>query len=350
MLNCKMCLKISIKEWATKCVFLLTVLFLCIKINAHSFMEINPSKKILIIDDFHPIFNDILLKNEFEITYLPNINMTEFEKIAPNYPVIACRSKVNFSEKVFQYLPNLKCIARGGAGMDNIDEKYAKEKNILLLNAPEGNRNAVAEHTLGLILNLSKKISNSFFQIKNNIWDREYNRGFEIDGKTIGIIGFGNSGSALAKKLQGFDVQILAYDKYKKIENNYIKQVQLDELKSHCDIISLHIPLTNETEFMVNENWLYHCKNNLLLINTSRGKIVKLYDVLNNIENNKLLGFGTDVLENENLENLNNEEKIIFEKLKAKENVLMTPHVAGWTIESYEKIAEILAEKIVKNI
>lgn len=336
------------KEWAKCHFYSINVLFICSSLTAHSLMANSNLKKILIIDDFHPVFIETLASNQFEITYLPDIAQNEVIKIAIEYPIIACRSKINFNKDILNGLPDLKCIARGGAGMDNIDEDVAISKQIKLLNAPEGNRNAVAEHTLGLLLNLSNNISSSNNEVKNFCWNREENRGFEIDGKTIGVIGFGNTGTAFVKKLSGFDCEVLVNDIEFDVEskNNY-RNSSLSEIQEKADIVSLHIPLNKSNKYFVNEDFINKFNKNFVLINTSRGKVVKTEAVIKALDSKKLIGFGSDVLENENFTQIDNFEKDLFNNLFTRKNVVVTPHVAGWTKESYFKIGKILAEKIV---
>ena len=304
--------------------------------------------KTIIIDDFHPILLETLEANGLNFHYLPDISENEAIQALPHYDVAVVRSKVQFTAQLIDQLPQLKCIARGGAGMDNIDEAYAKSKNIVLLNAPEGNRDAVAEHAIGLILALSNQIVKGNDEVKHMQWQREANRGFEIGNKTIGIIGFGNTGQALAKKLQGFGSAIISYDKYAPSQLSTASAVSLAELQSKADIISLHVPLTSETKWMVDANFLSRCKAGFTLINTSRGKVVKQSDVLTALQNGHLSGFASDVLENENFETYTPNEKSAFEILASLSQVVLTPHVAGWTHESYFKIGEVIAHKLLE--
>ena len=337
------------KEWAKCHFYSINVLFICSSLTAHSLMANYNLKKILVIDDFHPVFCETLKSNQFEINYLPEILAIDVINIAKEYPIIACRSKINFKKEVLEQLPNLRCIARGGAGMDNIDEEYANFINIKLLNAPEGNRNAVAEHALGILLNLSKNISSSFEEVKNYRWNREQNRGFEIDGKTIGVIGYGNTGKAFVKKLMGFDCEILVHDNQFDIEANHnYRNSSLSEIQEKADIISLHIPLNKNNKHYVNESFITKFAKNFVLINTSRGKVVKTEAILQGLDSKKLIGFGSDVLENEKLDQLDKNQKDLFNNLFTRKNVVITPHVAGWTKESYYKIGEILASKLVE--
>lgn len=301
----------------------------------------------IIIDDFHQVLLDRLSAANIPFDYQPEISENEALSVLNRYETVICRSKINFTSSILKTLPNLKCIARGGAGMDNIDEAQAQAQGITLINAPEGNRDAVAEHVIGLILSLSNNIANGNLEVKNKIWKREANRGFEIGGKTIGIIGFGNTGRALATKLSGFGCRIVAHDKYRPSDIAYVEAVSLNKLQTLSDIISLQVPLTKETNHLVNQEFIAECKPGFMLINTSRGAVVENKAVLKALESGKLASFGADVLENEKFEKYSAEEMAIFEALASKKQVLLTPHVAGWTKESYLKISEVIANKIV---
>jgi len=236
--------------------------------------------------------------------------------------------------------------------LDIIDLEYAKQKNIKVVNTPEGNRNAVAEHALGLLLSLFNNICISNLEVKKMQWNREKNRGFELDGKTIGIIGFGNTGSQFAKKLSGFDIKILAFDKYKQrfAENiRYVREVGLDSIFKECDIISFHVPLTKETERLFNKNFIEKVKKNFYLINTSRGKVVNTEDLIEGLESGKVKGAVLDVLENEKLNSYSPAEMKMYKKLFSMANVIVTPHIAGWTKESKIKIAQLSLKNILDN-
>ena len=311
-------------------------------------MTSHANLKTIIIDDFHPVLLETLKANGVAYHYLPDISENEAIQALQHYDVAVVRSKVQFTAQLIDQLPQLKCIARGGAGMDNIDEAYARSKNIELLNAPEGNRDAVAEHAIGLMLALSNQIVKGNDEVKHMQWHREANRGFEIGNKTIGIIGFGNTGQALAKKLQGFGSGIISYDKYAPSQVSNVSAVSLAELQSKADIISLHVPLTSETKWMVDANFLSQCKAGFTLINTSRGKVVKQSDVLVTLQNGQMQGFASDVLENENFETYTPNEKSAFEILASLSQVVLTPHVAGWTHESYFKIGVVIAHKLLE--
>ena len=335
-------------EGRVKCFFLsIKVLLFCFLLNARPAMNSNPAS-VLVIDDFHPSFVKQLEASGLQVNYKPDFSPKSDLSLLNSAAIIAVRSKLNFTSKILSDLPNLKCIARGGAGMDNIDEEYARKNNIVLLNAPEGNRDAVAEHTIGLLLNISNKINQSFDEVKSGQWNREANRGWEIGGKTIGIVGFGNTGAALAKKLSGFDANVVAYDKYKSIDSPYAEEIDLEEMLKTADVISFHVPLTAETQGMVNTELIGQMKAGVVLINTSRGGICKLSDVQLGIISGKIKSFGTDVLENENLGSWTEKERQVVNDLISSNQVLITPHVAGWTFESYHKIADVLALKIIE--
>lgn len=345
-LNVK-CVLISIMEGWVRFVLLLSIVVLfCSGLFAHPNM-ITKRLKISIVDDFHPLFLE-RLSQYFEVDYQPQINQANVIQIIKDSEIVAVRSKINFNEAVLSQLPKLKCIARGGAGMDNIDEEYSKSKGIALLNAPEGNRDAVAEHTMGLLLSLSNNIVKGHQEITNFQFNREDNRGWEIGGKTIGIFGFGNTGTSFAKRLQGFDCKIIAYDKFHDSNPfDFVKIVDFQEIINQSDVISFHIPLTQFTSKLIDERLINQCKHGVVMINTSRGGIVNQADVLSGINSGKIKQYGTDVLENENLNEMSVKERGELSALISKNQVIVTPHVAGWTHESYFKIAEVLSQKII---
>ncbi|HEY0176373.1 MAG TPA: 2-hydroxyacid dehydrogenase [Pedobacter sp.] len=301
--------------------------------------------KILIVDDLHPVFKDRAEQLGYVVDDLPKITRAETLAVISGYEGIAVRTKFKIDKELMDAVPGLKFVARAGAGLDNIDEAYAKEKNILLINAPEGNRDALGEHAVGLLLSLVNNLRKADIEIRNGIWDREGNRGFELKGKTVGIIGYGFMGSSFAKKLSGFEVNVIAYDKYKTgFSDVYAKECSMEEIVKHSDVLSLHIPLTSETRQMVNEEYLYHFKKNIFFINTARGEIVDTKAVLSAIGSGKILGAGLDVLEAEKFPNLS--EQSWYEELKASQKVILTPHVGGWTFDSYRRISEVLADKL----
>jgi D-3-phosphoglycerate dehydrogenase len=259
------------------------------------------------------------------------------------------RSKFFVDEDLIAGAKNLKLIARAGAGMDNIDEIYCQENNITLINAPEGNRDAVAEHVIGMLLNLMRNISKSNAEIKNGIWLREENRGIEIGGKTIGIIGYGNTGKAFAKKLSGFGVQVIAYDKYlTNYSDQFAQGVSLNELQNRADIISIHVPLTVETKYLIDAAFLSNLKTGVVILNASRGPVLQTAALIQYINNGKVAYAALDVLENEKIDQLNAAEQATFDLLCKESKVLLTSHIAGWTEASYYKIASVLAQKTIQ--
>lgn len=306
--------------------------------------------RILIVDDVHEIFHQLMKANGHEVFEAFDLSKEELIKNISEYDALVVRSKFFIDKPIIDAMKNNFIICRAGAGMDNIDEEYAESKNIILLNAPEGNRDAVAEHVIGMLLGYARNISKSDSEIRNGIWLREENRGFELKGKTIGIIGYGNTGKALAKKLSGFEVKVIAYDKYlSNYSDDYISQVSINELKEQSDIISLHIPLTSETSHYIDLDFINSLSKKPFIINASRGKVIKTSDLLAGIKNGKLLGAALDVLENEHINNLDGVDKEWFNELINLQKVLLTSHIAGWTVESYYKISEVLAQKLLKQ-
>ncbi len=309
-------------------------------------------KKVLITDFVHDLLIEGLESAGFEVVYLPKIKLDEVKDIIHRYCVVVINTKTVMDREMIDKSTQLKLIVRLGSGLDIIDLEYAKQKNIKVVNTPEGNRNAVAEHALGLLLSLFNNICISNREVKSMQWNREKNRGFELDGKTIGIIGFGNTGSQFAKKLSGFDIKILAFDKYKQrfAENiRYVKEVGLDSIFEECDIISFHVPLTKETENFFNKDFIEKVKKDFYLINTSRGKVVNTEDLIEGLENGKVKGAVLDVLENEKLNSYSPAEMKMYKKLFSMANVIVTPHIAGWTKESKIKIAQLSLKNILDN-
>ncbi len=306
--------------------------------------------KILHIDSNNPLLinqlEDLGFQNETDFTSTKE----EIESKIQNYHGIVIRSRFKIDKTFLDKATNLQFIARVGAGLESIDCEYAISKNIQLIAAPEGNKNAVAEHTLGMILSLFNNLNKANSEVKNGQWNRESNRGHELDRKTIGIIGYGNMGKAFAKKLKGFDVEVLCYDIQENVADANAKQVDLQELQEKTDVLSLHIPWTPETDKMVNSDFINSFKKPFWLLNTARGKSVVTQDLVEALQSRKILGAGLDVLEYEKLsfENLFDEESKneSFDYLRQAENVLLTPHIAGWTFESHEKLAQTIVDKI----
>jgi D-3-phosphoglycerate dehydrogenase len=307
--------------------------------------------KILHIDSNHPLLWEQLenagFTNEADFTSTKE----EVENKIENYHGIVIRSRFKIDKNFIDKAKNLQFIARVGAGLESIDCEYAESKNIHLIAAPEGNCNAVGEHALGMILSLFNKLNNADKEVKSGQWNRESNRGTELDGKTVGIIGYGNMGKSFAKKLRGFDVEVLCYDILPNVGDENAKQVSLQELQQNADVLSLHIPWTPETDKMVNATFINQFEKPFWLINTARGKSVVTADLVTALQSGKILGAGLDVLEYEKLsfETLFEGEKPeAFDYLLHANNVLLTPHIAGWTIESKEKLAQVIVDKIIK--
>ena len=305
---------------------------------------------ILHIDSNHP-----LLWNQLEQAGFVNhedftSSKAEIEAKIHNYQGIVIRSRFKIDKAFLDKATNLQFIARVGAGLESIDCEYAQSKNIALIAAPEGNRNAVAEHSLGMILSLFNHLNQADAEIRAGHWNRESNRGHELDGKTVGIIGYGNMGKAFAKKLRGFEVDVLCYDIQENVGDENAKQVSFVEFQEKVDVLSLHIPWTPETDKMVDAAFINGFAKSLWIINTSRGKNIVTADLADALKSRKVLGAGLDVLEYEKLsfETLFQEATTpeAFQYLLNAKNVILTPHIAGWTFESHERLAQVIVDKI----
>ncbi|MGZ3812230.1 MAG: 2-hydroxyacid dehydrogenase [Mucilaginibacter sp.] len=302
-------------------------------------------KSILIVDDIHPIFIEQAEALGYHCNYQPAIKPELAFEIIGNYEGLVIRSKFLVDRRVLDLAKDLRFICRAGAGMDNIDEDYAGEKGIQLINAPEGNRDAVGEHAIGMLLSLMNNMKRADAEIRAGIWKREANRGYELKGRTVGIIGYGFMGKSFATKLSGFGVNVIAYDKYKTgFSDQFAREVSMEEIVKHADVVSFHVPLTAETNGLVDDEYLFHFKKPIFLLNTSRGKVVKTQAVLNGIKSGKILGACLDVLEVEKFPALG--EQAWFEELRQSGKVLLSPHVGGWTFDSYRRISEVMAEKL----
>jgi len=301
--------------------------------------------KVLVTDSVHPLLIEGLLRRNFEVDYQPQITLAQVHAKIHAYIGIIINTKTVVDKTLIDRAEQLQFVGRLGSGLEIINLEYAKTKNIYCFNTPEGNRNAVAEHALALVLNLFNNINKSNNQVKEFSWLREENRGLELDGKTIGIIGLGNTGKAFARKLQGFDVEILAYDIEEK-EFNLAEQTSLDKIYKRVDVLSIHLPLNQTTHHWLNQARIESFSKPIYIINTSRGKIINQVDLLKNLQNGKILGAGLDVLENEKIDVLNGQERQVLAQLNFLNNVIITPHIAGWTHESKRKIAENILNKI----
>lgn len=306
--------------------------------------------KVLFIDTTHPILPRKLEELGFQCDYFPNYVYDDYLNCIGDYIGVVIRSKIKLDKPFLNSAKKLKFIARVGAGLENIDVEYAGLKGIHCINSPEGNRDAVAEHALGMILSLRNHLKRVDAEVRQGIWEREANRGFEMKGKTLGIIGYGNMGAAFAQRLQGFEMRVIAYDKYKSgFENSFVEEVGLNEIFNKSDIISFHVPLSEETKYMLDEQWISNMKKPFYLINTARGTVVNTQDLLKGIEEGKILGAALDVLEYEGVsfESLNDEElPETYKQLIKNDKVLLSPHIAGWTIESNIKLSTVIVDKI----
>lgn len=301
---------------------------------------------ILIVDDIHAIFQQKLQEENIPYDYLPDIGREEALARISGYTGLVIRSKFKVDAAFIDAAPRLAFIARGGAGMDNIDEAYAASRGIVLLNAPEGNRDAVGEHMVGMLLALMNNLHRADREIRNKHWLREENRGWELGGRTVALIGYGNNGQAMARKLAGFDVDVIAYDKYKPHFNDtYATAASMEEITERADVLSLHIPLTTETRTLVDDAFLSRFRKPIFFLNGARGEIVDIPAVLKAINGGKLLGAAFDVLPVEKFPAL--EEAPWWDELIRHDRIILSPHVAGWSVESYLKIATVLADKVV---
>ena len=312
--------------------------------------------KILHLDSNHPLLinqlNDLGFTNDEDYSS----SKEDIEAKIHLYDGFIIRSRFSIDKNFLDKATNLKFIGRVGAGLENIDCDYAESKGITLIAAPEGNRNAVGEHSLGMLLSLFNKLNKADKEVRNGKWLREENRGIELDGRTVGLIGYGNMGKSFAKKLRGFDVEVLCYDLKPEVSDENCKQVSLKELQEKADVLSLHTPQTELTKKMINADLINGFKKNFWLINTARGTSVVTKDLVAALESGKILGAGLDVLEYEksSFENLfkkdvtSNEDEMpnAFKYLINSENVLLSPHVAGWTVESKERLSQTIVDKI----
>ncbi len=322
--------------------------------NNHKIMEqVTEKLKVLFIDSIHPSLPEKLTRSGLDCDYRPEITYSLAEKIIHFYDGIIIRSKFPLDQNILSRATRLKFIGRVGSGLENIDTEYAKHRNIVCFNSPEGHRDATGEHTVGMLLSLLNNICKANNEVKNGQWFREVNRGQEIMGKTIGIIGYGNTGKSLARCLSGFNARILAYDKYKfNYSDEYVTESLMNDLFDYCDILSLNIPLTEETRYLVNNDFINRFKKDIYIVNVSRGSIIVTSDLVYNLRKGKVKGAALDVLEYEkssfeelHRNNLPDDYLFLLEHPK----VILTPHIAGWTYESNKKLAEVMAEKIIHS-
>jgi len=305
--------------------------------------------RCLIVDDLDPAIFQYLDGAGISYTYQPEWPKEKCIQELVHYEGLIIRSKFKVDKDIIESCPKLQFIARAGAGVDNIDKDFLTIKGIALFHASEGNRVAVGEQTVGVILALLNNVVKADKEVRNGLWLREENRGYELASMTVGIIGYGNMGRETSKRLSAFGCKIIAYDKFRRnYASKHAEQVSLETLQKEADIISLHIPLDEYSKGWVNKEFFSSVKKPFWLINTARGEVVKLKDLVEALKSGKVRGAALDVLENEKFSTFNDEQKQIFSELKENQQVILTPHIAGWTFESYRKISEVLGEKIMQ--
>ena len=304
---------------------------------------------ILITAKVHPYLIETFQKQGNNVIYEPEISYGELLLLVKEAKGLVVTTRLKIDKAIIDAASSLQWIGRLGSGMELIDTAYAATKNVTCISSPEGNRNAVGEHALGMLLNLANKIAKSSGEIKEGKWVRDENRGIEISGKTIGIIGYGNTGEAFAKVLSGFDVTMLGYDINKTgFGGKFIREADLEQICRYADVISFHVPLSDDTKHMANEVFFDKLENKPFIINTSRGNVVETRALINALQNGKINGAALDVLENEKLETLSEIEKLQLDFLLNQDNVLITPHIAGYSTEAFLKMSEVLLTKLLQ--
>jgi D-3-phosphoglycerate dehydrogenase len=310
----------------------------------------NATPRVLITDGVHPLLLDGLSAAGYACTYLPKIDLATTRQLVGAYDGIVINSKIRVDRAFLEAAPKLRFIGRLGSGLEIIDLELAQERGVAVIRAADGNCDAVAEHALGMLLALANNLRQADQQVRQRIWEREQNRGWELWGKTIGIVGFGYTGRAFAERLAGFGMRVLVYDKYKKgyaSDLPYVEECAMQQLFDQAQILSLHLPATAETKGLANAQYWKRFQKGLVLINTSRGNIVPTADLLEALEQGQLKGACLDVFENEKPATYSAQQAADFERLFKRQDVLLSPHVAGWTVESKERLAKLLLRRIM---